>query len=353
MPVMLTSDLDYELPPSLIAAHPVEPRDHSRLFVYHRAANRVEHRRFYDLPAYLQTPDLLILNDTRVIPARLELRKTTGAAIPGLFLAQPRPGSWQVMLRTRGKVHPGDVLLDHAAGYRFTVTGRLGEKGMWELAVDPPRPAGEVLAAIGHTPLPPYIEKMRNSNADDESFDRAHYQTVYAREGRSLAAPTAGLHFTPELLAKIDAQGIRRAAVTLEVGLGTFLPIETPTLEAHPMHCETYTVPDPTAAALRARRSAGGRIVVVGTTAVRTLESAAERILAGDRNIHGETRLLISPGYQFRLTDVLLTNFHLPRSTLIALVAALVGLPKLKELYAIAIAERYRFYSYGDAMLII
>jgi S-adenosylmethionine:tRNA ribosyltransferase-isomerase len=216
----------------------------------------------------------------------------------------------------------------------------------------------EVLNAVGGVPLPPYIEKQRGAGFD-ASGDREKYQTVYANEGRSLAAPTAGLHFTAELLRRIEGMGVKRAAVDLEVGLGTFLPVETETLEAHRMHVESYRVPAGTVVALREQRAKGGRIVVVGTTAVRTLEAAAERIL--DTNgpateISGTTDLKIAPGYGFRLTDVLVTNFHLPRSTLMALVAARLeenGVARLKELYKLAIAEGYRFYSYGDAMLIL
>jgi S-adenosylmethionine:tRNA ribosyltransferase-isomerase len=351
---MLMSELDYQLPPELIAVRPVEPRDHCRLLVFHRSENRVEHRRFYDLPAYLrggENPDLLIVNDTRVIPAKLELTKTTGAAIPGLFVEQMGPGMWHAMLRTRGRASVGDTL--HAGAYRFQLIERLPQKGMWRLRVTPEHSAEQVLAEIGHVPLPPYIEKMRDPEAgDEEVFDRTRYQTVYARAGASLAAPTAGLHFTPALLEAISVMGVQRAAVDLEVGMGTFLPVETETLEEHPMHTETFSVPAATVTALRART---GRTIVVGTTAVRTLEAAAAAILgsAPPTNIRGTTDLKIAPGYTFRLTDVLITNFHLPRSTLMALVGALVGLPKLHELYVLAIKERYRFYSYGDAMLIL
>ncbi|HVX86310.1 MAG TPA: tRNA preQ1(34) S-adenosylmethionine ribosyltransferase-isomerase QueA [Phycisphaerae bacterium] len=358
---MRMSELDYHLPPNLIAAHPVEPRDQSRLMVLHRAADRLEHRRFADLPDYLLPTDLLVVNDTRVLPAKLELRKTTGAAIPGLFVRERAAGQWEVLLRSRGKVHPGDQLLPAGAGpspYRFLLDERLPrEKGMWLVTVSPPDPAREILAHIGRVPLPPYIEKMRrHAPEDDEALDRRSYQTVYARQGASLAAPTAGLHFTPGLLERLDALGVRRAAVELDVGLGTFLPVEADTMEAHRMHTETYAVPGETVHALRAQRAAGGRIVVVGTTAVRTLETTAPEILAPDpppTDLRGATDLKIMPGFQFRLTDALITNFHLPRSTLMALVAALIGLDRLHTLYRLAIRENYRFYSYGDAMLIL
>jgi len=227
--------------------------------------------------------------------------------------------------------------------------------------------AGVVLAEIGHVPLPPYIEKMRDpESGGEEEFDRVRYQTVYARAGKSVAAPTAGLHFTPELLGRIDGMGVKRVSVDLEVGLGTFLPVEAETLEEHRMHVEEFCVPAETVRAIRGQRgieprrhddtTEPGRIIVVGTTAVRTLEAAASRILDAATpaaEIRGETDLKISPGYGFRLTDVLVTNFHLPRSTLMALVGAMVGVEKLKQLYAEAVREGYRFYSYGDAMLIL
>lgn len=349
---MKTDELDYELPESAIATRPAEPRDQAWLMVYHRAENRVEHRRFCDLPAYLKAGDLMVVNDTRVIPAKLELKKITGGNIPGLFVAELERGRWRVMLRSRGKVKEGDTLL--AGEVNIRTVRRLEDKGMWEVEVSDPASASEVLGRIGHVPLPPYIEKMRDPDAgDEETFDKVRYQTVYANKGASLAAPTAGLHFTEGLLAKIEAMGVKRAAVDLEVGLGTFLPIESDTLEAHPMHQEHFDVPPLTAEAIRKQRRERGRIVVVGTTAVRTLESAAGAILDGKGEMSGSTRLFVMPGYQFRLTDALITNFHLPRSTLIALVGAFVGLGKIKELYSLAVKQGYRFYSYGDAMLLL
>ena len=361
---MRIDELDYELPESLIATRPAEPRDHSRLLVYSRATGRIEHHRFFELPEFLRPTDLMIVNDTKVIPAKLELRKTTGASIPGLFVHEEQLGLWIVLLRSRGKLKPGDELLPStAAPYRFQLEARTGDKGMWRMRITPADHAPIVLAKIGHVPLPPYIEKARAQPLGDD-FDRERYQTIYARAGQSVAAPTAGLHFTPELLAKIDALGVHRAAVNLEVGLGTFLPVETPTLEEHRMHTEAYSIPAETVALLSAARSDSPprhqgtkqRIVVVGTTAVRTLEAAAATILnpaLPPAEIRGTTDLRIQPGYTFQLTDTLITNFHLPRSTLMALVAALIGLDQLKSLYAQAVRERYHFYSYGDAMLIL
>jgi S-adenosylmethionine:tRNA ribosyltransferase-isomerase len=353
---MKTDELDYQLPQSAIATRPAEPRDHSRLMVYHRAEDRIEHRHFYDLPEYLRAGDLMIVNDTRVIPAKLELKKATGGNIPGLFVRELEIGKWEVMLRSRGKVKVGDVLTpaDGRDEASLAIEKRAGEKGMWVVNLNPAKSAGEILARIGHVPLPPYIEKMRDPDSgDQESFDKVRYQTVYANKGASLAAPTAGLHFTPELLSKIESRGVNRAAVDLEVGLGTFLPIEADELEKHPMHHEVFSVPAMTAEAIRRQRASKNRIVVVGTTAVRTLESAAGAILDGVGKTSGSTNLFIKPGYQFRLTDALITNFHLPRSTLIALVGAFAGLGKIKDLYAVAVREGYRFYSYGDAMLLL
>jgi len=237
---------------------------------------------------------------------------------------------------------------------------------MWRVRVRPAEAAAVVLEAIGHVPLPPYIARQRKhtGSAEETVEDRQWYQTVFARAagGRSVAAPTAGLHFTAELLGRLKGQGVQMATVELEVGLGTFLPVETPTLEEHPMHTERFCVPAQTVAALRTARREGRRIVVVGTTAVRTVEAAAGRILDGAtpppsaEEIRGQTNLLIAPPYRFRLTDALITNFHLPRSTLMALVAAFLGtngVARLKGLYAQAIGEGYRFYSYGDAMFIV
>lgn len=362
---MLIDELDYELPPERIATAPAEPRDSSKLLVYERSADRVRHCHFYDLPALLNAGDLMVVNNTKVLPAKLLMRKQTGASIPGLFLNSTANGQWQVMLRSRGKVGEGDVLkTDPPTPYQMKIIRRVpGEKGQWFVEVTPADDAGTILAAIGHVPLPPYIEQARGGvsavNAEQEQQDRQRYQTVYAKESQheqgSLAAPTAGLHFTPRVLEALAAKQIARAEVTLQVGLGTFLPVETATLEEHPMHTEHYFVPADTVRRLREQRAKKGRIVVVGTTATRTLEAAAEEILSDDppEDISASTKLLISPGYSIKLTDVLITNFHLPRSTLLALVSALIPLPRLKELYTLAIREQYRFYSYGDAMIIL
>jgi S-adenosylmethionine:tRNA ribosyltransferase-isomerase len=358
---MRMDDLDYLLPPAAIATRPAEPRDHSRLLVVH--PDRVEHRHFYNLPDYLHRTDLLVTNETRVLPAKLLFHRKSGAAIPGLFISERAPGTWEVMLRTRGKVRQGEDL--HAPPYAATLLERLGE-GLWRIAIAPIAPAPQILSSIGAMPIPPYIEKERkveHLSPELSQRDRDWYQTVFAKsEGHSVAAPTAGLHFTSALLAQIDALGVQHAPVELDVGLGTFLPVETDTLEAHPMHREHYRIPPATLQKLRTTRARNQRIIVCGTTAVRTLESESARILdpsiSSTTELSGDTDLKISPGFQFRLTDALITNFHLPRSTLMALVAAYLaappyGLARLKDLYALAIREHYRFYSYGDAMLIL
>jgi S-adenosylmethionine:tRNA ribosyltransferase-isomerase len=353
---MRMDELDYILPPERIATRPAEPRDASRLMVVH--ADRVEHRHFRDIGEYLRAGDLLAVNETRVLPAKLALRRRTGAAIHGLFLREIERGIWEAMLRTRGKVAVGETL--EAEGYAFELVARQGE-GIWRIGVTPPDTASAVLQKIGHIPLPPYIERRRREDGGpaESEDDRAWYQTVFAQAaGASVAAPTAGLHFTRELLTKLATMGVQRAAVELEVGMGTFLPVETETLEAHPMHIERYHVSAATIEALRRARRERRRIIPVGTTAVRTLEATAAEILS-DRppaEIHAATNLKIAPGFRFQLTDALITNFHLPRSTLMALVAAFLGdngVAHLKTLYAEAIEYEYRFYSYGDAMLII
>ncbi len=379
--MLYTDELDYELPPELIARNPVHPRDRSRLLVYRRGADCIEDCFFSDLPALLSPKDLLVANDTRVLPAKLTLRKESGGKITGLFIDELSPGKWRVMLRTRGRAAPGLRLAAMAespdARIELTLLERESEKGQWIAEVSDTRPAHEVLARIGHVPLPPYIEKARDQSRqpperdskrilphaggevesrDGTSHDAEDYQTIYARAAGALAAPTAGLHFTPEVFAALEQRRIARAFVTLHVGLGTFLPVEAKTLDRHPMHQESFMVPRVTVESIRRHKAAQGRMVLVGTTTVRTLETMASAILDVSRpaeDLSGATRLLIQPGYDFQLTDALITNFHLPRSTLLALVGALTGLTRLKEIYRHAIMRHYRFYSFGDAMLIL
>jgi len=341
------SDYDYELPPERIARYPADRRDGSKLLVL-PAAGGLEHRRFSDVLTLFRPGDVLVVNETKVLPARLLGRKPTGAPAE-VFLLRPASDSsdpylWEALVRPGGKLKPGRVveiadglsveILDSAPGGGRVV--RL----MTELTV------ADALARHGHVPLPPYLGR------EDEPLDRERYQTVYAREPGSVAAPTAGLHFTPELLAGLDALGVQRAALTLHVGMGTFRPVEGDDIDAHELHAEWYQVPEGTAATVNAARERGGRVWAVGTTTVRTLESVADargRVHAGT----GTTRLFIRPPYEYRAVDCLITNFHLPRSTLLMLVAAFAGYERTMAAYATAARGDYRFYSYGDAMAVV
>jgi S-adenosylmethionine:tRNA ribosyltransferase-isomerase len=347
---MLVADLDFELPPELIAQTPAPQRAASRLLHYQRAGGAIAHRHFADLPQMLRPGDLLVLNDTRVLPARFTLRKDTGGLVEGLYLGPGPEGTWRVLLRGLGRVRPDRPLWFVGADLPpVYVRAKLADDG-YELAVDAAGAGvAELLERVGRMPLPPYIRRARVSDEHDAE-DRQRYQTVFARHEGSIAAPTAGLHFTPDLLAELAARGIQQTAVTLHVGLGTFQPVTVERIEDHPMHAEPYTIAEQTAAALNAAVAEGRRIIPVGTTACRVLESqpAGQPFTAHS----AQTRLLIYPPYRWKHIGGLITNFHLPRSTLIALVAALVGLEEQRRIYATAIAERYRFFSYGDAMLV-
>ena len=341
---MKTSDFDFDLPSDRIAQHPVEPRDSARLMILDRAAGTIAHGHFRDLETLIPAADLLVLNTTRVFRARLLGRRDSGAPAEILLLRPLGDGTWEAMVSPGGKLKPGRVV--HVApGFDveiLTVTER-------RTRVVRPIVDGPVEAAIerhGHVPLPPYIERA------DVAADAEQYQTVYAREPGSVAAPTAGLHFTARLLDALAARGVRRADVVLHVGAGTFKPVEVEDPAQHVMHEEWYSVSEAAARAVAETRAAGHAVWAVGTTAVRTLESAARddgTVAAGA----AETRLFIRPGYRFRVVDRLITNFHLPRSTLLMLVAAFAGYDLTMRAYAEAVAQGYRFYSYGDAMLIL
>ncbi len=358
MPVSL-ADFDYDLPPERIAQAPADRRDRSRLLVLDRAGGQVADRIFSQLPDLLREGDLLVVNDTRVVPARFFCRRASGGRIEGLFLREADEGLWEVLLRNAGRCKPGERLelarIDDAA---IELRENRGE-GNWLVAPDPPAPAGEILAEAGQTPLPPYIRREAGADAPpaDESEDRRRYQTVFAARDGAVAAPTAGLHFTDDVLAALEARGVARTAVTLHVGLGTFAPVKTHDLTRHEMHSEWYELPPAAAEAVNAARAAGRRVVAVGTTAVRVLETVA----APDgrlRPARGWTDLFLYPPAEFRAVDALLTNFHLPRSTLLMLVAAFCspgrtgGIATVLAAYRHAVAAGYRFYSYGDAMLI-
>ncbi len=359
---MRTSDFDYDLPPEFIAQTPLEPRDASRLLVLHRNSGDLEHAIFHDLGNYLEPGDLLVLNQTRVIPARIFARKPTGGRVELLLLHREDELTWECLVGGKGlgkgkmllveseDSHPEYILQDQdfkTSSLRATITdvleGSLRRVRFNEL-IEPFFPR------IGHAPLPPYI------HVPLENPER--YQTVYAHEPGSAAAPTAGLHFTPGLLDELQGKGIGIAYVTLHVGLDTFAPVTEDVPEEHQIHTEWCRLPEDTAEAINKARKTGGRIIAVGTTSVRTLESAARQSAIIDRSSSvsaytGNTALYILPGFDFRVVDAMITNFHLPKSTLIMLVSAFAGRERILTSYEIAKQEGYRFYSFGDAMLIL
>ncbi len=399
---MRTDELDYVLPAARIAVEPASPRDAARLMVVRRESGAVEHRRVRDLPALgvLRAGDLMVVNDTRVVPGRFEgLRRGTGGRVTGLMLSHDGR-RWGVLLKARGTLRPGEWIdLGHGASLEL-VAPEAGSRGGWSSVLHGELDTAAVLDAVGRPPLPPYIlaERKRRGLAADHPDDAMRYATTFASASAapgsdapgsvapgSAAAPTAGLHLTPGLLAALDAQGVGRAAVTLDIGRGTFEPVHTEALDDHPIHAERLHVPAATIAALHRTRAGGdsrgasgagggagdggaisggggGRVLAVGTTTVRALESLPHPLPADlPGGFTADTDLFITPGrvaagaFTWRHTDHLLTNFHLPRSTLLAMVAALpgVGLPRLLGWYRTAIAEGYRFYSFGDAMLIV
>jgi S-adenosylmethionine:tRNA ribosyltransferase-isomerase len=340
---------DYELPSHLIAQEPAAERDASRLLALRRGGAVLGHHLFRDLPELLAPGDLLVLNDTRVLPARLLGRRArTGGRWEGLFLSARPDGSWELLCQTRGRLLDGETVLAEppARGEPLPLTflGRSEEGSLFRPQAEG-RPA-ELLGRFGHVPLPPYIRRGRAADAD-----RERYQTVYARRAGAVAAPTAGLHFTPALFEQLQERGVERAFVTLHVGAGTFRPVEVSDVTRHRTHREWGELPAATAEAVAACKQRGGRLVAVGTTAMRVLETAA---LGGEvRPWSGETDLTICPPFPFRAVDALVTNFHLPRSSLLLLVAAFAGLESMHAAYRVAVERQYRFYSYGDAMLIV
>lgn len=351
----LLSSYDYHLPPELIAAHPAPRRDAARLLTLKRTTGDIQHRRITDLPDLLQPGDLLVMNETKVIPARLRgFRTATGGRWEGLFIAAEESGAWRIMGQTRGTLQPGESLTivpppqtrpaSDEQNLTLTLLDRAGG-GEWLAAPSYRENAFTLLERYGEVPLPPYIQRDTPS-ADD----RDRYQTVYARTPGAIAAPTAGLHFTNELLEACRGRGVQTAAVTLHVGIGTFRPVTAARLSEHEMHAEYCELPAETVDAIRRTRDRNGRVVAVGTTTVRTLESVAA---SGElRPWSGQTQLFIRPPYPFQVVDALLTNFHLPRSTLLVLLSAFAGRDAVLAAYRAAIAERYRFFSYGDAMFI-
>jgi S-adenosylmethionine:tRNA ribosyltransferase-isomerase len=345
---MRTDDLDFPLPPDLIAQSPPPERSASRLLHYRRDDRSIHHRTFADLPSLLRPGDLLVFNDTRVVPARFALRKPGGGHVEALFLAQASPTHWRVMLKNVGQ-GAGMILRFDAAP---DLTARVTEKhdaGEYVIDVASNEPALQILARLGRMPLPPYIKREKLHDPRDAD-DLARYQTVYANAPGAVAAPTAGLHFTPALFDQLDALGVERTFVTLHVGLGTFKPVTADTLDAHDMHRESYEISSAASDALNRAKQERRRIIPVGTTAARVLESQPPDQPFAPRQ--DSTAIFIYPPYTWRHTDALITNFHLPRSTLIALVAALTGLDEQRRIYQQAIDQRYRFFSYGDAMLV-
>lgn len=356
-PSLKISDFDYDLPPELIAQTPLASRDASRLLVLQRKTGTLEHRHFRDIGTYLQPGDLLIANQSRVIPARLlGQRAETGGAVEVLLLAERPdlgPNCWETLVRPGRRLHEGDHLIfkdDSRPGVRLQgeILQRT-EAGGRIVRLSVPEEQGtlsvrQLIDHLGRMPLPPYIHETLS--------DPERYQTVYARISGSAAAPTAGLHFTPQLLEQLRGQGVRVGFVTLHVGLDTFRPVECEDVSEHKMHSEEIELDAPTAELINATRKAGGRVIAVGTTSMRVLESVAS-IYGGDiQPYQGHTRLFITPGYRFQAVDAMITNFHLPRSTLLLLVSAFASKDQIEKAYQEAIRERYRFFSFGDAMLI-
>lgn len=343
---MRTEELDFHLPPELIAQEPLADRASARLLHYRRDDRSIAHRTFHDLPALLRPGDLLVFNDTRVLPARFTLRKPTGGVVEALFVNESGPGRWRVLLKNLGK--PPASLAIEGTDLTVRVVAH-HDGGEHEIELSEPTSPDDLLSRIGRMPLPPYIRREKGSDPRDLR-DRNDYQTIYARQSGAVAAPTAGLHFTPQLLDELRNRGIEHTFVTLHVGIGTFKPVTAERLEDHPIHAERYTIPDEAADALNRAKRQGRRIIPVGTTCARVLESQpADQPFKAKSD---STSIFIHPPYRWKQTSALITNFHLPRSTLIALVAALVGLEEQRRIYTEAIENRYRFFSYGDGMLL-
>ncbi len=360
---MKLADFDYTLPPRQIAQFPAAERDQARLMVLNRKSGSLEHRLFSDLPDYLRSGDVLVVNETKVLPARLMGRKESGGKIE-VLLVRPGKGSqirsstpdspgeehreWECLAQTKGRLHPGTIVfLDEGLHGEFL--GR-SDEGLWRVCLKGRENIDQSWQRIGFAPLPPYIR--RNGQLKMKFQDLERYQTVFARQEGAIAAPTAGLHFTEALLEKIRRHKVEILPITLHVGIGTFLPVKTEDLENHRLAREFFEVPLETARAVNQARGSGRRILAVGTTVSRTLESCVDD--QGEiRATKGETGLFIFPGYKFRMIDALITNFHLPRSTLLMLVSAFAGREFILTAYEEAIRSHYRFYSYGDAMLIL
>ncbi len=350
--LLQTSDFEFDLPPELIAQEPLEDREAARMMVVNRATGSLSHHTVRDLPGFLKPHDLLVLNDTKVIPARIYGHKEkTGGQVELLLLEETPDGQWEALCGSARRPKPG-IWLTMAGGKIQAEVTAWREGGGIVVRMHSDRPLIEVLEEVGLPPLPPYIKRPQAPAKETVDRDRLFYQTVYARVPGAVAAPTAGLHLTDSLLTQLDGQGISHTSVTLHVGMGTFKPVKAEAVADHLMESERYEVSPETAERVSRAKTAGGRVVAVGSTSVRTLETAAGdggRLEPGS----GRTRIFIYPPYQFKVVDAMLTNFHLPRSTLIMMVSALAGSELIRRAYAEAIRERYRFYSYGDCMLIV
>lgn len=349
---MRIDEFDYELPERLIAQKPADRRENSRLMVLNRSDGTIQHRHFYNILEYLNAGDCLVMNNSKVLPARLfGVKEQTGVKVEFLLSRRQEGDIWESMVRPGRRLHPGDVVVFSEKPRLSAQILSYGQGGTRMIRFDYDRDGAnparfmELLEQIGKIPLPPYIER----ESDEE--DKTRYQTVYCKEEGSVAAPTAGLHFTEEILNQAQEKGVKLAYVTLHVGIGTFRPVKCEQVEDHKMHFEEYFIEEETAQIINQTKASGGRIISVGTTSTRTLESAATQdgiLLPG----HGNTGIFIYPGYRFKIIDSLITNFHLPKSTLMMLVSALYDREKILEAYREAVRLEYRFFSYGDAMLI-
>lgn len=366
---MKTRQFWYPLPERLIAQHPAEKRGTEKMMVLHRATGIIEHRHIADIVEYITPDDLLVVNDTKVFPARLigEWPDTHGAVEVLMVSAAPmdsddeRPSMtaarnslrWNVIIGSGRKCREGQIAEFGPNGeLKVKLLKPLSGIGMWQVEFACERPLMDLLDEFGHTPVPPYVK--REGTAEEEKADRERYQTIYAREVGSVAAPTAGLHFTPEIFAALEAKGVKRVAVTLHVGPGTFRPVKADNIEDHQMDFEAFTVPPETAEAINACKARGGRVFCVGSTTVRTLETVASAtedgsVVAGS----GASNIFIYPPYKFKVCDAMLTNFHLPQSTLLMMISALAGRERVLCSYAMAVRNNYMFFSYGDCMLIV
>jgi S-adenosylmethionine:tRNA ribosyltransferase-isomerase len=349
---MKTEKLQFHLPPELIAQKPCPIRSDSRLLVFNRSTGELVDSQFSKIGDFLSPGDCLVLNDTKVLPARFLSQHASGAKLEGLFLTESQKGLWQAYIKGARRVKPGDRLyLKDKLRQDFCTAEVLEKKtdGSCQLKLDTDADLETILDSIGFPPLPPYIK--RDDNLAVAEIDKMRYQTVYANKPGAIAAPTAGLHFTEQLIKQLEQAGIHFAYITLHIGPGTFKPISTENLEDHQIHQERFSIDEENARIINEAKNKGGRIIAVGSTSTRALETTATHSQV--KTTQGTTKLFIKPGYKFKIVDAMITNFHLPKSTLLALVAAFAGLENILAAYKHAIQQRYRFYSYGDVMLII